>query len=75
MNHAVLAVGYGNDSRSGNNFWKVKNSWGSGWGESGFIRLLRTSDNGPGTAGMLSTPTYPFAWLIFFYYYQKLFII
>merc|ERR1739848_646330 len=33
LDHAVLAVGY--DSSS----WKVKNSWGTGWGESGYIRL------------------------------------
>lgn len=33
INHAVLLVGV-----SSNN-WKIKNSWGTGWGESGFIRL------------------------------------
>lgn len=33
INHAVLLVG-----ATGSN-WKIKNSWGSGWGESGFIRL------------------------------------
>ena len=33
INHAVLLVG----SMGGN--WKIKNSWGTGWGESGFIRL------------------------------------
>ena len=34
INHAVQAVGV--DSSS---YWKVRNSWGTGWGESGFIRL------------------------------------
>ena len=33
INHAVLLVGV----VSGN--WKIKNSWGRGWGESGYIRL------------------------------------
>ena len=33
--HAVLVVGY-NDSGS---YFKVKNSWGSGWGESGYFRI------------------------------------
>jgi len=33
LNHAVLLVGV-----VGGN-WKIKNSWGTGWGESGYIRL------------------------------------
>ncbi len=35
INHAVQAVGV--DTGAG--YWKLRNSWGSDWGESGFIRI------------------------------------
>jgi hypothetical protein len=47
LNHQVYATGYDSSSI------KVKNSWGSSWGESGFIRLARTS-SGCGTSGILA---------------------
>jgi C1A family cysteine protease len=38
--HAVLIVGYTDDStRADGGYFKVKNSWGSGWGSSGFFLI------------------------------------
>jgi len=45
LNHAVLLVGYGT------NYWIVKNSWGTTWGESGYVRLAFTG-NDSGTCGV-----------------------
>jgi len=39
VNHAVTLIGYGSDGE--NPFWLILNSWGSGWGESGHMRILR----------------------------------
>jgi cathepsin L len=39
INHSVLVVGYGNEG--GYDYWLIKNSWSSGWGEGGYIKLYK----------------------------------
>merc|ERR1711865_1009335 len=65
LDHGVLAVGYGTDG--GTDYWKVKNSWGSTWGDAGYIRMAKSCDSTgrasdastAGECGILSQPSYP----------------
>jgi len=56
INHGVGAIGYG--SENGTDYFLVKNSWGNGWGEKGFIRVLRTA-SGTGTCNIAGRAYYP----------------
>jgi len=46
IDHCVSIVGYG--VQNGTPFWRIKNSWGTDWGENGFYRLIR----GTGACGI-----------------------
>jgi len=53
-NHAVFVVGYGTEGGAEKDFYIVKNSWGTAWGESGYIRMSRNRDNNCGIANYLA---------------------
>lgn len=58
IDHGVIVTGY--DSTE--NYWKIKNSWGTRWGEQGYMKLPINTPDKPfkdGTCGILNRPSYP----------------
>ena len=43
LNHSVVIVGWGQASTD---YWIVRNSWGSQWGEQGYIKIAIQDGNG-----------------------------
>ena len=54
--HAIECLGWGHDE-DGAGFWIMKNSWGTTWGDAGYMRLVRTGD-GPGQCGIQNDATW-----------------
>jgi C1A family cysteine protease len=51
LDHGVLAVGY----NTAEDYWLVKNSWGTSWGDAGYIKISSASN----VCGVLNQPVYP----------------
>ena len=54
-NHEVVVVGYNMLGGREDNYWIVKNSWGTGWGMEGYIHMKMWKNN----CDMARYPVYP----------------
>ena len=58
LDHGVLVVGYGEEN--GQKYWLVKNSWGTSWGDKGYVKIARSeSTNDAGICGIAMDPSFP----------------
>ena len=58
LDHGVLIVGYGTEN--GIDYWLVKNSWSTTWGDKGYVKIARSdSTNDPGICGIAMDPSFP----------------
>ena len=53
--HAVTVIGYGTDASQGD-YWLVRNSWGTSWGEQGYFKMAMNKNN---MCGLATWAVYP----------------
>ena len=54
LDHCVGLIGYGTEGST--DYWLVRNSWGTSWGEEGYVRIARNQNNKCGVASEAVTP-------------------
>jgi len=61
LDHGVLVVGYG--TTGSQDYWLVKNSWGTTWGEQGYVQICKdcNANGSEGECGINMEPSYPAA--------------
>ncbi|KAF7091546.1 hypothetical protein CFC21_094114 [Triticum aestivum] len=60
LDHGIAAIGYGKTS-DGTKYWLLKNSWGTTWGENGYLRMEKDITDKRGMCGLAMEPSYPTA--------------
>jgi len=45
LDHSISIAGYGHDEETGLDYWVGRNSWGTYWGEDGWFKLARGTNN------------------------------
>jgi len=59
VGHAILVVGYGQDDE-GKQYFIVKNSWGTDWGEDGYAKIANSQfGHEAGICGIFTEGFYP----------------
>ena len=60
LNHGVLIVGYGTDEVTGLDYFLIKNSWNTTWGDKGYVKIaINNVDEYWGTCGIQKIAMYP----------------
>ena len=54
LDHGMQMVGYGTEG--GVAYWLVRNSWGTGWGDQGYIKIQRYADDATRPCGVDNSP-------------------